>query len=667
MMNPTVAALATKDAVVAFPTLSSPVTVGAVTLRNRLAFGGHASRFIDPNEHLLTQRQADYLAERAKGGVGLVIQGSAIVHRTGAALPGMNQIWDDSSIPSYAMVADAVHAHGAKVFGQLAHLGRQGSPFVSETELWAPSAIPDPVSRVVPHAMTRSDIKLLRDAYVAGARRLVAAGFDGIEIMMCHGFLLSEFLSPTANVRADEYGGDLLGRTRFPTEVLGAIRSKISADVPLGIRISSVEFTERGTTISESIESIQHMFQASAIDFVNVTQGNYASMETLIPDMSFSPAPFVHFAGQIKQQTDVPTVMTVARIVTPERAESIVAGGVADVVCLVRPLIADPEFANKSFGGRRAELRECISCNVGCRGGPHRGVSVACLVNPAVGYERDWGIGTLTPVSQPKSVLVIGGGPAGLKAAETAALRGHNVSLWEAWSRLGGQVLVAAAAMPYRDEFANSTRHLERQLDRLGVGVVLDREADAGSVDQANPEVVIVATGSRPGVPAIPGADLDLVVSANEAIQRGVEGHTVVVVDSGEADWKCLTTAECLAAAGHRVVVVTPVAIGQELDAFSRPPMLRRLIDAGVSFVEHSRVITIADDRLALRRGWAQTVEWIDNVDAVVLAWYGQANDELFHELHARRGDSVVAVGDCLAPRRAIDAIRDGYRVGRSI
>lgn len=640
--------------------------MGAITLRNRIAFAGHASRFVDPHTHLLTERQADYLAERARGGVALVIQGSAIVHRTGAALPGMNHIWDDASIPSYAMIADAVHAHGATIFGQLAHLGRQGSPFVSETELWAPSPLPDPASRVVPHAMTMSDIRSLRESYVAGAGRLLAAGFDGIEIMMCHGFLLCEFLSPGSNIRTDEYGGDVTGRARFPTEVLMSIRDEIGSDIPLGIRISSTEFVDGGLTIDDSVQAIEHMYRSSQIDYVNVTQGNYASMETLIPDMSFPPAPFTHFAGEIKRRTDVPTVMAVARIVTPERAETLLREGTADVVCLVRPLIADPEFVNKSFGGRRQELRECISCNVGCRGGPHRGVAVACLVNPAVGYERDWGIGTLTPAASPKSVLVIGGGPAGLKAAETAALRGHRVSLWEATSRLGGQVLVAAAAMPYRDEFANSTRYLERQLERLDVDVVTDREARADDIDGADPDVIVVATGSHPGRPRVPGSQLDHVVSASDAIRHGVDGDSVVLVDSGEADWKCLTTAECLAAAGHRVLLVTPVAVGQELDAFSRPPLIRRLVRAGVTFLEHTVVTEIAAGRVAVRHSWTGAETWID-VDSVVTAWYGVADDGLFHELHRRRGDSVIAVGDCLAPRRAIDAIRDGYRVGRSI
>lgn len=649
----------------ALPHLFEPYQMGRVRLRNRLVFAGHGSRFIDPHEHTLTERQAHYLAERARGGVGLIIQGSGIVHPTGLTFGGINQVWDDSCIPAYARVVDAVHEHGAAIFAQLSHLGRQGTGFPSHRELWAPSAIPDPSSRVVPHAMTLAEIRELIECYRAATRRFLAAGFDGLEVYMAHGYLLCSFLSRFSNTRTDAYGGSLENRMRLPLEVLSAVREEAGPDVPVGIRISADEFVPDGLTVEESREIVARLLDAVPVDYVSVSQSNYATIDRQIPDMSYPRAPFAHLPRAIREVTRGVPVFAVARIVTAQKAEELIADGTADFVCLVRPLIADPDLPNKAREGRFDEIRPCISCNVGCRGGPHRGVPVACLVNPVVGFEKQWGGERWRPAPQSRYVVVVGGGPAGLKTAETAALRGHRVTLLEASDRLGGQVLTAAAAMPYRDEFADATRHLERQVRRLGVEVRLGVHADADLVAELRPDLVVVATGSTPGRPDVPGADLPHVTTAHEAIERGVEGHRVVVLDSGEADWKCLTTAERLAADGHAVTLLTPVSAAAELDAFSRPPMLRRLGAAGVRFREHHQVVAITAEHVVSRHAWSGE-EVRDPADAVVCAWYGVARDELVEQLTAR-GLEVRAVGDALAPRRAIDAIWDGFRIGVEI
>lgn len=648
-----------------YPKLFEPVRMAGVTLRNRIVLAGHGSRFVDPDRRALTDRQAEYLAERAKGGTGLIIQGSAMVHPTGLALPGVQEAWSEESVAANAVVADAVHEHGAAIFGQLSHLGRQGHSFTSQRELWAPSAVPD-ASRVVPHAMTRTEIGTLKDAYRSAAVRFLRAGFDGVEVYLAHGYLLCEFVSSFSNRRTDEYGGSLENRLRLPLEIVDAVRAEVGPDVPIGIRVSAEEFVEGGLTVPETREMVTRFVAEQQLEYVSVSQSNWASIEAMIPDMSFERAPFVKYAGAIREVTGGVPVMAVARIVTPERCEQILADGLADLVCLVRPLIADPEFANKAAEGRREEIRECISCNVGCRGGPHRGLPVMCLVNPAVGFEREWGIGRLGLADAPRRVTVVGGGPGGLKAAETAALRGHAVTLLEATDRLGGQVLTAAAAMPYRDEFANSTRFLEKQLERLGVEIRRGVEAGAGTIAELAPDAVVVATGSRPGRPDVPGRDLPHVCSVHDAIAEGVDGESVVVIDAGEADWKCLTTAERLAADGHRVRLVSPVPVGAELDQFSKPPLLRRLRRVGVTFLEYRVPAAFHERSVELRDVLADTVETLDDVDAVVLSWYGVARDELFGELEAD-GVEVHAVGDALAPRRAIDAIWDGFRIGRQL
>lgn len=653
-----------------YPLLFSPLRIGALEIRNRVVFAGHGSRFVDWHTHQLTERQGHYLAERAAGGVGLVIQGSSMVHPTGLAAAGVNEVYSDAGIPAYARVAEMVQAEGAAIFGQLSHLGRQGDTFANHRELWAPSAVADPASRVVPHAMNHRDIAELIDCYASAARRLVAAGFDGLEVYLAHGYLLCEFLSSFSNRRSDGYGGPLANRCRLPLEVLAAVRSEVGDDLPVGIRVSAEEFVPGGLSPGECSEIVAHLMGRTRIDYVSVSQSNYASIDRMIPDMSYPRAPFAHYAGEVRQTTGGVPVFAVARLVTPEQCEELLAAGTADAVCLVRPLIADPEWAAKAAGGRREDIRECISCNVGCRGGPHRGSPIACLVNPAVGEEARWGFRRLRRAEKPRRVAVVGGGPGGLKAAETAALGGHEVVLWEASEQLGGQVLVAAAAMAYRDEFAESVRHLERQIAKLGVEVRSGVRADAAAVLGTEPSCVVVATGALPGGFEVPGGER--VVSAQGAICDGVAGPRVVLADAGEAGWKACTTAENLAAAGHFVTLVTPASVGAAMDAFSRPPMLRRLRAAGVEFLEYHTLSAVSPGSVQVTEtltGHTRTLE----ADSVVGSAYDIADDALHAELLAMADSGhapdveVFAVGDCLAPRGAIDAIWDAFRVTRDL
>ena len=648
-----------------YPKLFSPFKIGRAEIRNRIVFAGHGSRFVDWHSFHLNDRQAHYLAERARGGVGMIIQGSSMVHPTGLAAAGVNEVWSDDSIPSYAHIAKAVHEGGAKIFGQLSHLGRQGHGFATHRELWAPSAIPDPASRVVPHAMDKRDIDELVACYRSAARRLASAGFDGLEVYLAHGYLLAEFLSPFSNARTDEYGGSIENRCRLPLRVLEAVRNEVG-DLPVGIRVSAEEFVPGGINPEECNAILDHLLARISVDYISVSQSNYASIDRMIPDMSFPRAPFAHYAKHVRQVAHGTPVLAVARLVTPEQCEALLADGTADAVCLVRPLIADPELPNKAREGRRDDIRECISCNVGCRGGPHRGSPIACLVNPVVGYEKQYGAGKIAPAAKPRKVLVIGGGPGGLKAAETAAQRGHKVSLWEASDRLGGQVLIAARAMPYRDEFANSVRFIERQIGKLGVEVRLNQRATLESVTASGTDAIVIATGSRPGRPSIPGVDAAHVYSVHDAIEGRVKGKQVVVVDSGESDWKCLTTAEGLAAAGHAVSIVSPVPIGTEMDTFSKPPMMRRLRAAGIQFIEYHMASAVEPGRLQVREGLTGITRWVD-ADAVVMSWYGVAENALANQLRAVEGLEVHVAGDCLAPRRAIDAIWDGFRIGVSL
>jgi hypothetical protein len=640
--------------------------MAGLRLKNRVVMAGHGTRFVGHDTHHLTDQHIAYMADRARGGVGMMIQGATMIHPTGLATAGVSEVWSDESIPSYRKLANAVHEHGCAIFGQLSHLGRQGNTFASQREMWSPSPIADPASRQVPHAMTRREIRELIDAHRAAAVRFMTASFDGLEVYLAHGYLMCAFVSNYTNHRDDEYGGSLENRLRLPREALAAVRTEVGVGVPIGIRISADELVPGGLDVAQSREVVTRLLAESQVEYVSVSQSNYSSIEALIPDMSFPRRAFVANAAAIREVTAGVPVMTVARLITPEACNEILEKEEADFVCLVRPLIADPEFVRKIEDGRREELRECISCNVGCRGGPHRGLPISCLVNPAVGHEERWGIGKLGRVTSPRHVVVVGGGPAGLKAAEIAALRGHRVTLLEQAGRLGGQVLVAASAMPYRDEFGNSTRHLAREIDRLGVDVRMEIRADADVVKALAPDSVIVATGARPGLPDVPGVEKRHVMTVQEALAGPVEGASVVVVDSGEADWKALTTAERLAEDGHQVRLVTPVTAGAEIDVISKTGLLRRLRTRGVTFLEYRSLVAVGDNHVVVREAFTGEEERLESVDAVVMSWFGIASDGLFHELDAA-GLEAHLVGDCLAPRRAIDAIWDAFRVARAL
>lgn len=645
--------------------LFEPYKMKNLILPNRIVFAGHGSRFVDPHLHELTDRQAYYLADRAKGGVGLIIQGSSIVHPTGLTFGGINQIWNDKAIESYRKVTSAVKKEKTAIFAQLSHLGRQGTCFPSQRELWAPSSIPDPASRVVPHAVTKKEINELIDSYSLSASLMMEANFDGLEIYMAHGYLLGSFLSKFSNQRDDEYGGSITNRVRLPIEVLQAVKKRVGASVPVGIRISAEEFVKDGLHPEEVSEMVKLITDEVPLDYISVSQSNYASIDRQIPDMSFPKAPFVNYAKIIRDVSQSTPVFAVARIVDPELAEEILSKKFADFVCMVRPLIADAELPNKAKSGRLDKIRRCISCNVGCRGGPHRGVPISCLVNPAVGFEKDHGIGKIKKAKVPKKVVIVGGGPAGLKTAETAALRGHNVTILEKQNFVGGAVNIAAAAVPYRAEFANATKFLLQECLELGVEIETGIDASKELVKELSPDTVVIATGSILGRPDIDGANSHHVVNAEQAIQHGVKGPEVIVIDSGESDWRVLTTAENLAWHGHNVTLVSPISIGAEIDAFSKPPFMRRLAEARIKCVEHHKLITINNNSVKFKNNWSDEVLSLP-ADDVVLSWFNTANDGLSHELAKETFDCFL-VGDAVAPRLAINAIWDGFRVGAMI
>jgi len=434
----------------------------------------------------------------------------------------------------------------------------------------------------------------------------------------------------------------------------------IGRDMALGSNLSIDELNPAGINIEEGQEIAARLDSGGMLDYLNARVADYGGIPIWIGDMGVAPGAGVPYAAAVKRVCKFP-VMTVLRIKDPVHAERILADGQADMVGMGRGTLCDPELARKAESGRMEEIRHCISCNQGCIGRVQLGLTIECVLNPAAGRERELGIGKIAPAAKKKSVVVVGGGPAGLKAAETAAMRGHRVSLFERDAELGGQILLARR-LPGREEIAEATAHLVRQIERLGVEVHLRSEATAESVRQCAADAVIVATGSTPIAPAVPGANGKPVYHAMQIIRREVEvGQTVVVYDCGASDWKFCGTAEMLAQQGKRVTLVTPrLFAGFDIPSTAVPPLYERLAAYGAEVIVHTAIPRIDKDDIVLMDVFSKKERRMTGVDALVWVGDNRASSALYQSLKGAVAQ-LFRVGDCVTPRKIDAAIREGF------
>jgi 2,4-dienoyl-CoA reductase-like NADH-dependent reductase (Old Yellow Enzyme family) len=647
--------------------LFQPLTMRGVTVPNRIFSSAHMTNFADPVTHLPTERHARYYEARAKGGIGLIMMEAQSITQHNCPIPPVCIADNDDVIPRYKMITDAVHQYDTKILCQLWHNGNENISKVT----WAPSQSASNIPSVlgeVPVELEVEDIKDIIDRYISTTKRAIEGGFDGIEFHIGHGYLPQQFMSPAFNIRKDEYGGSLDNRIRFCLEVIDAIRREIGEERVLGMRMSGDELMDHGLTLDDMKEISQRFEETGQLDFLHVTVGNYGTAIVAIAPMMIPLRPLVYLASEIKQVVDMP-VFTVCRINDPVMADDIIKNNEADMVAMTRATICDPELPNKAKEDKLDEIRMCMACNEGCWSRCEKGYPITCIQNPESGREGELKI---TPAPQKKKVMVIGGGPGGLSAARVAALRGHDVTLYEKNEELGGQVLLAGNIEP-RAEIKECIRNLEKELNRLSVEIKLGVEVTPEMVIAEDSDEVIVATGALPiekptpdlvgphhAIDIDPDADI---VSAWRVMEGTAETGQKVLIYDTQLHLQGLLAAEKLLDEGKEVQMIQAAmrGIGPASDA-DGPTFAIQLVNTmnkGLELIPLYELTQIVPG-MAYGRNKLTMMPREFPCDTVVTSYWRLPNAQLFKDLKGKV-KSLQRVGDCLAPRYIGEAIYEGY------
>lgn len=660
-----------------FIKLFEPIIINKIEVPNRIVMPAMGLFYSD--NYSLNDRYKAFYRERARGGVGLMLIGPIAIDRVGSA-PFMPGIFDDAQTAQFRDFLEELHRDTeAKLGTQLFQMGRNASSLFSGLQPIAPSPIPGNFSREIPREMTRDDIEEVKKAFADGARRAKEAGFDYIEVVGCTGYLISQFLSPVTNHRADEYGGSTENRMRFGLEVISAVRASVGDDIAVGIRVAGNDFMDGGNTNRESV-----LFciaaEKAGVDAINVTGGwhetNIPQLPTLVP-----PGAFVYLARGIKESVNVP-VFASNRLGDPFVAERALRSGSCDMICWGRPLITDPNLPLKAKEGRLNEIVPCISCNQGCFDSIFSGIPVHCILNPRASREHELRI---EKAQHKKRIAVAGGGPAGMEFALTAAERGHDVMLYEKEGDLGGQINLAKAP-PGKKELQKIIDSMENRMANAGVTIKLNTALTPGMIQKDKPDVLVVASGARPIEIDVPGIDKPHVVSAWDVLRERVSdigknviiiggsatgcetAHYIASLDTLDAEtfaFLMYHNAEDPAFAmkllhqSNRKITVIDI-LGRFADNVGRTnrwPLLKNLRLIGVSLRPGTRLIEITDDSVIVetRRG-RETIP----ADTVIMAVGALPVDDLAREIKAD-GLEIIKIGDAKEPRKISDAIREGF------
>ena len=657
-----------------YPHLFSPLKIGNATVANRILQTAHVKLFTENG--IDSQRNIDYQVARARGGAGLLITGNRLVHPTSTTgMPRFAFAFLKGAVELNQRLTAAVHEHGALIFEQLNHFGGNASSDSADDlrVLWGPSNVKSPAYGEMPKAMEQRDIDEVIEWWAHCAELSREGGFDGTEVHIGHSYLLHQFLSPLYNKREDGYGGSLANRLRFALEVIAAVRERVGTDWVVGVRVTLSDFFPGGLDIDDARETLRLLEEPGQLDYVNVTAAGYHNIHEAIQPSDAPDGYLVDLAAELKSSTTLP-VFTIGGIKDAAFADALIAEGKADMVAMTRAQIADPEFANKAREGRDDEIIHCIRGNQGCIGRVFKGLPINCTVNPVAGRERRFG--QLPPAEHPGRWIVVGGGPAGMKAAETLARRGHDTTLLEQSERLGGQVNLIVQT-PGRDEFGWITRDLETQLGKLGVDVRLGTAATADSLRALDADGIVLATGAlasragfssvNPLVDELPGASQDNVLTSWEAIEgsRPIGARVVLLDDDGTR--AAAGVAMALLDRGHEVTVATrwSALFPFTLYGLDMAHVYADVFGHGLAWRANVWASAIDGTTVRLFNLYTGAEEPPIEADTVVLTGV-KPNDELYLAL-SETGLNLHRVGDCVAPRKLDHAIYEGYLAGREL
>lgn len=635
-----------------FPHLFSSGRIGECALKNRIIMSLFPTKYA--TESTVNPKMLEFYRARARGGVALIVLDCPCLDYP-RAYKGPHELRFD--LPQYAKGAreliDVIHAEGANAFMQLNYpkervVGEEIPGAKKKGDAWVVS---------LANSVSLGDAGEIREIMAAGAKRAREVGYDGVEIQASYGDLIAQLLSPLLNKRNDEMGGSIENRARFLTQLIHKVKDLAGRDFPVMVKLVCDEFVSGGLGIDEGKEIARLVEQAGA-DAIVANAGNKSTKFITIPTQESTPGPLVDLAAKIKASVNIP-VIAIGKIHSPDLANDIIREGKADFVAMARALIADPDFPRKAQFGTVDEIRRCTYCLQDCAEKGVPGVGRCCAVNPFAGLEYIWKV---LPATKKKRVFVIGGGPGGIQAAVIASQRGHEVELWEQSDQLGGQARLASLA-PFKEETSQALRYLKYSLDRSKVRVRLRHRAEASEIIAQAPDVVIVATGSRPGRLSIPGVDSDLVTDARQVYEKGsVVGQRIVIIGGGDigcetADWLAGPEKEI------SVVEIVPMVLTR-MKKIPRGRLLSRLSRKGVTILTETEITSIEKDRVHLRKKGGE--EFVLEADTVIFAIHVEPEDTLLEALKGKVKE-VMAVGDAASPGHFGSALRSATQAALSV
>jgi 2,4-dienoyl-CoA reductase (NADPH2) len=661
-----------------YPLLFSPININSLLLKNRIVMTAMHLGYTPGGQ--VTDRLVEFYALRARGGAGLIIVGGCTIDPW-AGMADMISIKDDTFLPGLERLTDAVKGGGAKIAAQLYQAGRYAhSSMIGGKKPFSASAVRSKFTGETPRALDVHEIPEVQDRFAEAAVRAKKAGFDAVEILGSAGYLISQFFSPLTNLRQDQYGGSFENRMRFGIEVVEKVRNAVGASYPIFMRLAGNDFMQ-GSNTNKEAEIFASELEKAGVDCFNVTGGWH---ETRVPQLTMHVPhkAYAYLAQGIRSAVSVPVIAS-NRINDPSLAEEVLQEGQADLVTMARALLADPGLPNKALQGKEELITHCVACNQGCFDRVFQYEPATCMVNPAAGMESEMAV-TLAP--KKKKVLVIGGGPAGMKAAITASDRGHQVILVEKSLQLGGQLLLNEK-IPGREEILLAARDLERNLKTRSVEILLGRDADQALIREVGPDALIVATGASPFLPPISGINHPKVVLAWDVLAgKATVGRKVIIVGGNAVG---LETALCLASHGtispevlhflmvnkaesqdtieellnrgdkEVCVVEMTKKLGQDIGNSTRWTIMAELKRLGVKVIPGAKAVEVNDAGLRIHK---DTRKEVLSADSIVIAT-GSKSENTLASLKDLAPE-VYVIGDAKKPRNALEAIREGFLTG---